>query len=296
MVELFSRLPGVATILYAVSSMLSVGLSYTTKEIVVPLRNGWAVARALLANFVLVPLAGLAIIWLLALEQALGIGLILGATAAGAPFLIKLTVVAGRSADVGLGATLLVLLLPVTILYMPLVVPLLVPGASVSALAIAVPLVLSMLLPLALGLLVKEMAPRHAERFQPIMAKTAGYALVALIGLTVLVNLQVILDVTMRAVVAALLLVVAAFLVGYPLGGRDARARVVLGLGSGQRNIAAGTVVATQSFTNPDVLVMVIVTALVGLGVLFPIASQLRQREIEASKPEPGGLPQPVPA
>lgn len=275
MVELLASLQRLATFVFAVSSMLAVGLSYTLLDILEPLRSARRVFRALLANFVLVPLLAYLILRLLALEEPMAVGLMLVATAAGAPFLIKLSTAADT--DLGLSATLLVLLLPTTVVYMPFVVPAVIPGATVSAGAIALPLILGMLLPLLLGLLVKAKAPVWAYRLQPWMGRTSSYALVALIGFTVLANLQDLLDVTMRAIVAALLVVSGAFAMGYLLGGRNPDAREVLGLGTGQRNIAAATVVATQGFGDPDILIMVIVTALVGLAVLFPIASKLRQ-------------------
>ncbi|MFA9479754.1 bile acid:sodium symporter family protein [Phycisphaerales bacterium AB-hyl4] len=277
MAGVLSGLLNLVTIVFAVSSMLSVGLGHTWTDIIGPLRNVRRVGRALVANFVLVPLLAYLVVRVLVLDDSLAVGLMLIAMAAGTPFLIKLTTAAGG--DVGLSATLLVLLLPATVIYMPFVVPLVVPAAEVSVGAIALPLILSMLLPLAMGLFVKVRASGWAERLQPIMAQTSGYTLMALIGLTVAANLPGILDVTMRSILAAMLFVGGAFAIGYLLGGRNPDARDVLGLGTGQRNVAAATVVATQGFDDPDTLIMVVVTALVGLAVLFPIAAKLRERE-----------------
>jgi len=67
-------------------------------------------------------------------------------------------------------------------------------------------------------------------------------------------------------------MIAGAFVIGYGLGGRRRQAREVLGLGTAQRNIAAAMVVATESFHDPRVTVMVVVTSLIALAVLFPIA------------------------
>jgi BASS family bile acid:Na+ symporter len=48
-----------------------------------------------------------------------------------------------------------------------------------------------------------------------------------------------------------------------------------LGLGTAQRNIAAALVVANGSFDDPDVVVMVVVVAIVGLLTLMPLARAL---------------------
>lgn len=267
----------IAVLVFAVSSMLAVGLGHTLAQIIGPLRHVPNVARALVANFVLVPVLGLATIAVLPLEQPHAIGLFLLATAAGAPFLIKLTQAA--EGDVALSATLLVLLLPVTAVYMPIVVPLALPRAEVSAAPIARPLVITMLLPLALGLLVRARLPRLATRVLPPLRPLSSLALVVLVAATVVANLAAITGIFgTGAIAAALVLVGGAFVIGHLLGGRDPEARAVLGLGTGQRNIAAATVVATQVIRHPDTLSMVVVSALAGYAVLFPLAALIRRR------------------
>lgn len=52
----------------------------------------------------------------------------------------------------------------------------------------------------------------------------------------------------------------------------------MLGLAAGQRHIAAATVVATEAFEDPDILVIVVTASLVDFAVLFPVAWILRPR------------------
>lgn len=274
--ELLPTLLNLSIMLFAVSSMLSVGLSYTLQEIIAPLRNLGAVARVLLANFVLVPLLGYLITRLFSFDAPMAIGLFLVAASAGAPFLIKLVELSGG--DVGISATTLVLLLPATILFLPLVVPLAVPEANVDALAVAMPLLLQMLLPLAVGLAVRQFAPDLAARLRPLLAPVSNVTLLLLIGLTVVLNFDGILGVFgTGAIVAALILILGAFGIGYMLGPRP-ETRDELGLATAQRNIAAASVVATQAIGEPSVLVMIVVVSLVSFALLFPISSLLRRR------------------
>jgi BASS family bile acid:Na+ symporter len=63
--------------------------------------------------------------------------------------------------------------------------------------------------------------------------------------------------------------------IGWLLGGSDPGTKRVMALGTGQRNIAAALVVASQSFSDPKVVVMVIVVAIVGLIVLLPLSRAL---------------------
>lgn len=277
MAEVLATLLNLSVIAFAVTSMLSVGFAYTLGEILGPLRDVGGVLRVLLANFVLVPLLAYLVLQVSPLDRPYAVGLMLVATAAGAPFLVKLT--EHSAGDLAISATLLVILLPTTIVYMPFVVPLIAPDAEVGALAIATPLVLTMFLPLGVGLLVRGRAPSWAERLQPGMGKASSVALVVLVAATLLLNLERILDVFgTGAILAAVVLVLGAFAVGFALGP-DPDSRDELGLATAQRNIAAATVVATQAIDNNDALVMVVVTSLVTLALLFPIASVLRKRE-----------------
>ena len=62
---------------------------------------------------------------------------------------------------------------------------------------------------------------------------------------------------------------------GWLLGGPDPDSRRVMALGAAQRNIAAALVVAGQSFSDPRVVVMVIVVAIAGFIILMPLARAL---------------------
>jgi predicted Na+-dependent transporter len=84
----------------------------TVSQIIAPLRNVRLVLLALFANFVLIPLIAYIIIRVIPLAEPLQIGLILFATAAGAPFLPKLVQVA--RGDIAFGVGLMVLLMVVS--------------------------------------------------------------------------------------------------------------------------------------------------------------------------------------
>jgi predicted Na+-dependent transporter len=278
-----STLVNLAVVVFAVSSMLSVGLAYSFRQVVSPLRNAHAVIRALIANFILVPIFVFAVLAILPLDEPLKVGLLLIACAAGAPFLVKL--VKAADGDVALGTSLLMLLLVVTIIYMPFIVPLMLPEAKVSAASIAKPLFWTMLLPLLVGHFLEVKFRVLAKRFQPVIAKVSNVALVVLLVTTFFANLHEIIGMFGRgAILSAILVVGGSYVIGYLLGSAVRGTRGLLGLGTGQRNIAAATVVATQGFEDPDILIMVVVTSLVTMAVLFPTAKALRKRAEKTSE------------
>jgi len=280
----------IAVLVFAVGSMFSVGLAYSLRKIVGPLREVRGVFRALVANFVLVPLLAVGIERTIPLDPPLALGLFLLAGSAGAPFLIKLAR-ASRS-DLAVSAALLVLLVPVTVVFLPFYVPLAMMHPSLkslsyvpgSVLALGVPLLVTMIVPVVVGLLFKRVAPRAAPRLLPILGPVTTASLLVIVVGSIAGNLGEVLRILKSgAVVASVLLIAGAFVVGFLLT-REERSSV-LGLGTAQRNIAAAMVVASRDFRDPDILLMVTVTSIVGLLVLFPIAWLLSRRTPKVGPP-----------
>jgi len=288
--ELLSKAVPVAIFCFVVSSMLAVGLSLTVSQILAPLRNRKLVALALLANFVLMPLAAISIARLLRLDQPLGVALLLLGTAAGAPFLPKLASVARGSLAFAVG--LMVLLMVLTVGYMPLLLPLLLEGVSVDPTNIARSLVLLMLLPLVVGLVVRTRYAGAAAKGASVLNRVSTLSLVVMIVLQLVTNFRNILDLFgTRGVLASVLFLLVGFGLGWLLGGPAEGTRSVLALGTAQRNIAAALVVAGQNFTDPRVVVLVVVVAVVGMLVLMPLARWAAGRGLAKESVVGGAIP-----
>lgn len=269
--EALERAVPVATLVFVVSSMLSVGLGLNVGQITAPLRNLRLVAMSLLANFVLMPVGAVVLARALRLVEPLAVGLLLLGVAAGAPFLPKLAQIA--KGNLAFAVALMVLLTVITVAYLPLVLPLFLPGVSVNPAKIAVSLVLLMLLPLAGALVVNAKLPAAAARVKPVIDRLSTLGLVLVVLLLVVANFSNVLSLFgTGAILAGLLFIALGYAVGWALGGPGADTRLVLGLGTAQRNIAAALVVGGQSFSNPSVVVMVVVVAVVSLLILLPLS------------------------
>ena len=269
--QALERAVPVATLVFVVSSMLSVGLGLNVGQITAPLRNLRLVAMSLLANFVLMPVGAVVLARALRLVEPLAVGLLLLGVAAGAPFLPKLAQIA--KGNLAFAVALMVLLTVITVAYLPLVLPLFLPGVSVNPAKIAVSLVLLMLLPLAGALVVNAKLPAAAGRVKPVVDRLSTLGLVLVVLLLVVVNFSNVLSLFgTGAILAGLLFIALGYAVGWALGGQGADTRLVLGLGTAQRNIAAALVVGGQSFSNPSVVVMVVVVAVVSLLILLPLS------------------------
>ena len=275
--ELLSKFVPVAMLGFVVSSMLAVGLSLTLRQIADPLRNVRLVAMGLVANFVLMPFVAVALGRFLRLDPPLAVGLVILGTAAGAPFLPLLAKLSKGNMAFAVGK--MVLLMILTVGYMPLVLPYLLEGVSVDAAKIARSLLLLMLLPLGIGLAVKARWEAAAARIKPVLDRVSSVSLVLLIVLLTVTNFENMLSVFgTRGILAGILFLAFGFAIGYVLGGPARETRKVLGLGTAQRNIAAAIVVAGQNFSDPKVVVMVVVVAIVGLLLLMPLSRVLSRR------------------
>jgi BASS family bile acid:Na+ symporter len=135
------------------------------------------------------------------------------------------------------------------------------------------------LLPLGAGLALKARYDSVADRAQRWFGLLSSISLVVLILLTGVVNFDKVVQVFgTRGILAAILFIAVGFTIGWLTGGPGTDTKRVLALGTAQRNIAAAFVVASENFSDPRVVVMVIVVAVIGLIILVPLSRGLAQR------------------
>jgi BASS family bile acid:Na+ symporter len=177
----------------------------------------------------------------------------------------------------------MVLLMVVTVIYLPIVLPLLLSGVAVNPWDIAKSLILLMLLPLALGLLINARYQEMAARLQPVFSQASSTALMLLLVLGLVLNFREMISlVGSFGILAAVLFLLVSLGFGYLLGGSDGQTKNVMGLGTAQRNIAAALVVAGQNF-GTDVITYLMVVAILGLLILMPLAGELGKRRSKNS-------------
>ena len=277
MTETLATIANLAIVTFVLASMVSMGLSLTTTQVIEPLKNPGLVAQALIANFVLAPLAAWGIAELVGLSDSTALGLILIGSAAGAPFLPKLAQMA--KGDVAYSVGLMTLLMVVTVAFIPLVVGTLIDSVEVSAWEIAKPLLLGMLLPLGLALLVRARYD-DAKNVAPALNQVSTMALVLGGVIALVLVLPTMIDsFGTGAYIALIIFLVATLAAGYLLGGKVRATRVVSGLGTAQRNLSAALLIATTSFASDgEVFVMVMLASVVMLVVLLPLAAEIGRR------------------
>jgi bile acid:Na+ symporter, BASS family len=259
---------------FVIATMLSVGLTQKPSAIAAHLKDWPFVLKMLAANFVLAPLLMIVVLYVAPFSPALKAGLLIFSLGAGAPFLIKLTQTAQH--EVALGAAVMMLLMIVTVVYLPIVLPLVLSGVSVNALAIARALTLQMLLPIGVGMLIAQLLPTMTNKVQPWVSTVGNVAMYAMLVATLIGYFPNLLQIIgTGAFLVGLAFVGAAFGLGYLAGAGKDHLEDVGALGTAQRNTAAGVIVAIQNFSDPNVFVMLTLANIVGIVLLLLIARAL---------------------
>ena len=280
--ELLNTLYNLMSLVFVLGTMASMGLSLTMQQITGPLRNTRFVVVALLANFVVPPIMAFILIRVFSLDEPLAVGLLLVSLAAGAPGLPKTAVFAKMDAAAATG--LMVLLVVVTIIVLPIALPLLLTGISVTFWDIASGLIILILVPLAVALFVRARYPEAAASALPSFTQASNLSLLFLLALMVVLNFSDVVGLLGSfGLLASLILVVLTTAGGYLLGKLGQAGDWIQGLGAGQRNIAAAMVVATMNFGN-DEIVMVVVYSLIVMVILIPLALELGKRAVGSDR------------
>jgi BASS family bile acid:Na+ symporter len=267
----------VGMFLFIVAGMAAMGLSLTVPRIVEPLRDLRMVALLLGANFVAVPAVAVVATRVLPMDEAAATATVLVACCAGAPFLPKLAGLAKGDPALSVGS--MVLLMVVTVVYAPVVVPIVVEGATVEAWDIASSLIVLMLIPLGLGLFAKARYEDFADSVVTQTGQISSLGLMIGIVAALLVSWQDVLGAIGSWIFLGVAIVLVAGLVfGFITGvGRSRSDMIVLSLATAQRNIAAALVVAAS--LSGDVIVLTMVGALVIPIVLIVLAGEVGKRQ-----------------
>ena len=260
-------------------SLLELGLQLELRQTVAGVRNPRFALLTLLWGFALGPALAVLLARVLFLAEPYAIGLIVMSMVPCAAYLSIL--VGWARGDLGYSASALLLTCLGIVVFVPLVLPMIIPEVSVSAWVIAKPLIVLVLVPFVVGLAIRQRSERVAGKIQPIIKKIVFIAILALIVLTVLLyGKGIVLSAGSRALLALLLFYALATLLSYVSAfGMPESQKRVLGLAIFSRN--SGPAMATVlSIPNVEgnAVVMVALGILVSASLSIPLARRLGRR------------------
>jgi bile acid:Na+ symporter, BASS family len=258
-----------------VSLTLGAGLEVDREHLKAVLRNVGLLGRALLANFIIVPILGILLAKALRLPAPVATGVLLMAIAPGVPFV--LTSVRKRGGSLGLAVALAFFLPLISIATVPATAALVLPTAAKAELPMArfvLTLVLFQLLPLLAGIVTSALAPSVSGRLaRPLQLAFFASILALVVLMAPTIGRSIASVYGSNGMWAMLLLVLFSLAVGWALGGPAREDRRVLALGTALRNIGLCALVATSSFATPLVaatvltyfVIQFVITTIVGI-------------------------------
>lgn len=275
----------VSLVIFMAGNLLDMGLRLKLKEALEGLRNVRFVVLSVLWGFVLCPALGYALTKVIPLEQPYAIGMVLLGMVPCAPFLPTMTDRA--RGDLAYAAAFMLLASVVTVVYMPLAVPVLVKGLTASAWTIAKPLLLFLVVPLAIGMAIQCASMPVALRIEPFVRKTTGIATLVMLALCIVVYGKGFVGaVGTYAIGTQILFFSVAVIASYVLSpGLKPGQKSVLSLGMATRNLGAAFA-PLFAISGVDQRAIVMVALGVPMQTIFALlAARCFARRAAAGKP-----------
>jgi BASS family bile acid:Na+ symporter len=265
-------------VVFMVGSLGSAGLGVTPRAALAPMRHVRFVLLTLAGGWIVGPALAWLLLELIPLDRPYAIGLLLLSLAPCAPFAPAAVRAAGG--DPAYAAASMILNAAGTAVLLPPAVPLLVPGVAADAWSISRPLLLLVLAPLALGMAIRGVHPRTADRLMPAAAALTRAATLGLVGLIVLVHGDGVVDaVGSHAILAQVIFVAATAIAGDLLGAPlPERQRSVLTLGLCTRNLGAALAPLPALASGPRAVVMIAIAVPITAAAAAIAARALARR------------------
>jgi BASS family bile acid:Na+ symporter len=268
--------------------ILVIGMGATVADLTSVWRRPGLLLRSLLAMYVLVPLVAFLLVKTWPLAPGVKAALLVLAVSAGAPLLPRKLQRFESNAYV---FSLVVISSLLAIVVVPAWIALLAwhfgVATELTAADVAQVMAKAFLLPLALGMLLRAVAPTLSERCADRAGALAGVVL-TLAGLTLLVtHWQVFSEVRWQGMVALVVLLLLAVAIGHVLGGPHPDDRTALAIACATRHIGVAVIVAT-AFRGPRTMVLLAAYVVASAVVSLPYL-QWRHRPARGDEPVAGG-------
>lgn len=243
-------------------SMLGIGLKVTRGDIINNLKDKALMGKALLANFIIVPVIAYALLRIFQLERADEMAMILLALAPGGISALQFTTKAKDPDSLGFSASLMFLLSLLSIIVTPLLIFILVKTKYEIHIPFGEFILLSLvfiLLPLLIGLYLSEKKTHIAEKLAKPMALIGTLSFFAIIIYTFSTLKFAKSMIEGKTLLVILLFLGLGMLTGWLLGGPAQEKRRILASSTAMRNYA--------------LCILIVQATAPGLGLEFPLAA-----------------------
>ncbi|NJL41081.1 MAG: Na+-dependent transporter [Leptolyngbyaceae cyanobacterium SM1_4_3] len=244
--------------LFLFTFLLSVALEKPKQEILTLMKSS-LMGRSLFANFILLPMLGLILIWLFRLPPEISVGFLIVALAPGGMLGLHFARVAQGNLVYAVGLILLLSLL--SIIITPTLIYLIFPSIAATD-GFVVSLLGRLLFFIIPPFLAAQVIQYWLESIATKVQKLSSFlSIVLYIALTVLTSSLKGLDIQALAwngLAAIVVFIGMAWFIGWQLGGPELTNRKVLAISTSMRNVAICLLIATSSAVNQNTELMMI--------------------------------------
>jgi len=267
-VEHFPTYITLMNFLFVVVYMLSVPLETARGEIVRALVQWNLMGRALLANFVIIPILGVIIARFLDLPPEIKIGFHLLALAPGG--LLALQFARVSKGNRTFAVALLFVFCMLAIVITPGLVLLFLPREGTGRVPfvwLIMMLMLLIVLPMVIGRGLQRLIPEHAPKLGLWLGRLSIVIFIIAAAAAGRYKSPAIRAMGTNGIAAIVLLIVGSWVVGWLLGGAEIRNRKVLAIASSMRNIGVCFPIASNYFLGTDVVIPMVAFS----GIMIPM-------------------------
>jgi BASS family bile acid:Na+ symporter len=235
-----------------IEMMVLVGLRVRFADLAATAKNWRLVARATVANYVLVPAVTVALLMLFQVEAMVAAGFLVLAVCPGAPYGPPFATIA--RANVPLAVGLMAILAGTSTIISPALLHVLLPWVSggeapkIDLIGMLGALLATQLLPLLLGLTVKHRRPQRADRLLAPLELVSKVLNLGVAGLILGTQFGMLMDISIAGFAGMLILLVASLVIGWIAGGPGMDDRRTMALTTSLRNVGLGLVIVTGNF------------------------------------------------
>ena len=230
--------------------MITIGLRVTLAEVGGVARNGGLVARAMLANYALVPAITVGLLLLFRADAMVSAGFLIVAVCPGAPYAPPLTALGKGNVVSAVG--LMFILAASSALLAPLLLRFLLPivgggeTPSISFSSLVGTLAFSQFLPLCIGLGVRHRRPALAAKLEPLAAKLSAALNLVLMAVIIAAQFSTLARIRLNGYFGMGCLLLLSMLAGWILGGSTSADRKTLAIVTGVRNAGVSLLIAVN--------------------------------------------------
>jgi predicted Na+-dependent transporter len=254
--------------LFVVLYMFSVPLESTRGEIIQYFKDINLMGRALLANFLVIPILGFIIARFFDLPPDFSIGFLLLAMAPGG--LLALQFARVSKGNRVFAVAVLVVFCLLAILITPLLVYWFFPKEAAGRLPfgwLTILLLLLIVVPLVLGRVLQTIIPEHAPKLGLWLGRLSVVIFIIAAVMAGRYKSPAVKLMGTNGIAAIVLLILGAWLVGWLMGGPEIRNRKVLAISSSMRNVGVCLPIASNYFAGTEVTVPILAFG----GIMIPM-------------------------